>query len=181
MLSSFIRLDLPQRHFFAIEIDDIIDTGFMACSGLRGRINTSDHKPLNAGSVMSSLIMAEADAVVLSKAYEFSESLWNWWIQCVRWQRGQPTYKRNVSILQLYPFHGVLVDIRRWNLYNAWIQSYETVEFDSSMPGVSADRVTLKFDGLPHLEYSIGQLGYGDTMAALQFLETTVGVMGAIF
>ena len=159
MFGTPVRIDLPLEMFFAVEIEGEIDTGFRRVSGLNLDSEEFEIHEVNNLHVVKRPVSAIHKPVTLTKGYTYSDSLWDWYMECINYQKGKPDYRRSSSIVQLYPIKKVLVEIRRWNLFNSRIKRYKTASFDSDSRRDSIQELSIEYDGLPVRPYDFGSLG----------------------
>lgn len=121
-LSNLIRIDHPVTFNFAVEIEGIIDSGFMEVDGLSDSIQ-GQSIPMGGilGPGLFYPLQREVGEILLKKGITFEGSLEQWYTKCLTWQKGDPSPLRDVDIIQLQrlpvgvPYiGGSLIEIKRW-------------------------------------------------------------------
>ena len=125
---------------FHIEIEGIIEAGFLECSGLGMKRKV---EPYNEGGVNSFVHQlpgqVEYDKVKLKRGLAFSQKLWDW---CQEGLHDAKVTRRNVSIIL---FDRAGQEAKRWNLASAYPVGWTGPDLKadtSSFAGVSGS--TLK-------------------------------------
>jgi len=172
------RVDVPLQLNFALEIDGELDVAFESCVGLDSSLNKDEIVQVNSPFLIKRTKGETHNPIVLNKGYAFSDSLWRWYEQTVKWQPGNSGYRRSVSIVQLYPvrklvqsaklsgkiperlqsFRGVdiMVEFKRFNFFKVWPANFKALDFDATAEQRSVQVLSLEYEGLPDRPYDFG-------------------------
>jgi phage tail-like protein len=174
-----VRLDAPLQLNFAVEIDGELDVAFESCVGLDSSLNRDEIKENNSLYPIKRTNGESHSPIILRKGYAFSDSLWRWYEQTVRWQPGDSDYRRSVSIVQLYPFRkisqavgfggkiggmdilsfrgvDIMVESKRFNFLKVWPAAFKALDFNSTSEQRSVLELQLEYAGIPNRPYDFG-------------------------
>lgn len=125
-VGGLYRIDRPTVYNFLVEIDGILDSGFVTCSGVSSRL--SGYKIEQCNQPQPSLIYDryQTAPIKLTKGISWENSLEDWHFQVrnayIGNRGGNDIYRRSVSVIQLYPLPpgipiigGSKIEMRRWH------------------------------------------------------------------
>lgn len=167
VLSNVIRIDYPMLCNFAVEIDGVVDSGFVTCQGLHDRITQYEVKQVNktvADKV--DIYQRQVGQVTLEQGYSYQSGLEEWFYDIAEYNKGQKSPRKNVSIIQLQRMSksvpllgGQLIEVGRHNLWDCSIVDLTFPQFDAdSDDGISILKCVISC-GNNDRPTTFGQLG----------------------
>ena len=128
----------PYKSFrFLVEIDQIVQGGFSACSGFGSTVEVIEYREGGDPATVRKLPgKASYPDITLKWGLTDSRLLYDWHATALG---GKPD-RRNGSIIQL---DDTGVEKVRWNFYNAWATKYDGPDFTGKGNDVSIDTLTI--------------------------------------
>lgn len=166
-LSSIVRIDYPMLCNFAVEVDGIIDAGFVTCQGLHDRLTQYEIREVNRQVPVSiDPYQRQVGSVTLEQGFSFQGQLENWYYNTVDYVRGSKTPRKDVSIIQLQRMSpkipligGQLIEVRRYNLWDCSIVDLTFPQYDAdSGEGISILKCVINCDDYDR-PTTFGELG----------------------
>jgi phage tail-like protein len=97
-----------------------------------------------------------SQSLTLLKGLDFSRYLWNWYQEVLRWTKGRPDYRRNLSIYQISHIHANAGDmpfeVWRWDIAHAWPSEWRGPDLNSMTQEIALESVVLRHAGLSEAE-----------------------------
>ena len=121
-LSGLLRLDHPSEMNFAVELDGVLDAGFVKAEGLFDRATPYEVRSANdQGTTKIYPYQRQVGLVTLEKGLTFRGLMEGWYYDGVNFQKGGESPLKDVSFIQLQripptvPFLGnQLIEVKRW-------------------------------------------------------------------
>lgn len=167
VLSNVVRIDYPMVCNFAVEIDGIVDTGFVTCQGLHDRITQYEVKQVNKTvSDKIDINQRQVGLVTLEQGFSYQGNLEEWYYDIAEYSKGQKSPRKNVSIIQLQRLSdkvpllgGQLIEVRRHNLWDCSLVDLTFPQFDAdSEDGISILKCVVSCESYDR-PTTFGQLG----------------------
>ena len=151
-LGSLVRIDHPMMHEFAVELDGIVDAGFVSAEGLSDRATPFEITSVTSGNKKPIYpYRRQIGKVTLKKGITYQGGLTQWYYDCQGWQVGQASPLKNVDFIQLQrlpksvPFiGGQLVEIRRWSYPKCVCRDLTFPKFSASKDGISMNELIVE-------------------------------------
>lgn len=101
-LSNLMRINHPMTMNFAVQIDGFMDAGFISCEGLHDRATPYEISQCNLPAPVKIYpYKREVGLINLKKGVTFQGKMEQWYYDTVRFEKGDPSPLRDVSIIQL--------------------------------------------------------------------------------
>lgn len=134
----------PYRGYnFKIEIQNVVEGHFAACSGIVIKVNAQSYREGGNSQLTHRIPCAvEYADVTLSYGLTKSMELWKWFMEAVD---GKPC-RRNISIVVLDT--DGQTEGTRWNLFNAWPTQWNGTPLNASGSEVAIESMTFAFESI---------------------------------
>ena len=117
-----VRVNRPTAYKFKVDIDGIADAGFKEAKGLSDRMTPYRITECNEAVDRKIFDQRQVGHITLKKGMTFGGALERWFNETTQFQRGGTDFRRNVSVIQLYPvpegvplIGGTMVEMKRWS------------------------------------------------------------------
>ncbi|MEB3180872.1 MAG: phage tail protein [Nostocaceae cyanobacterium] len=131
------RVDPYRNYRFLVEIDGIVQAGFLECSGLGSSVEVVEYREGGDLTTVRKLRgKVSYPDIMLKWGITDSRELYDWHLTAVNGE----VERKNGSI--------VLLDDRgqekvRWNFFNAWPSKYDAPSFDAKGSDVAIDSLSM--------------------------------------
>jgi len=152
-----LGLEPLTRFQFAVSVEGMVPgarfiAGFREATGLHSVIDVREVKEAGYRGVHSFPRKVPPQEVKLTRGFTFSRYLWHWHLAVVKWMRGMPDYRRNLSIYQLHRLHSFAGDLPfevwRWDFTNAWPSEWIGPDLNSMAEEIAVEAVVLRHAGM---------------------------------
>ncbi len=136
------RVD-PYKNFrFLVEIDNIIQAGFSACSGFGSDVEVVQYREGGDAATVRKLPgKVNYPDITLKWGVTDSRDLYDWHMTAVNGQ----IERKNGSIILLDDTGQEKI---RWNFFDAWASKWDGPDFDAKGNDVAIDTLTISCEGL---------------------------------
>lgn len=135
---GMVRIPRPVSYRFKVDIDGVADAGFQSAKGLSDRMTPYLVTECNEAVNRKIFDQRQVGHITLKKGLTFGGALERWFQETSGFQRGGADFRRDVSIIQLYPIPagipllgGTMVEMRRWYLSKCKIVDITYPDFDA--------------------------------------------------
>lgn len=140
--------NLYKKYLFLIEIDGIAHAGFQSCSGLTMESETIEyHEGGMNRPVAKDAGKVKFEPLTLKRGATDDTDTYTWALLANEAVTGlgapEPTYKRNISIVQK-DRSGVI--LKRWNLTNAWVKKFTAADWDANANEAVIEELVIEYD-----------------------------------
>jgi phage tail-like protein len=134
--------DPYRNHNFKVEIDGITQLGFCEVRPPTASVDVIEYREGGDSSVIRKLSgLRKYSNVTLKWGVTNSRELFDWWKSV---QDGK-VQRRNLSIILLNEEH---LEVKRWNVFNAWPVSYKAPDLNAEGTDVAIEELVLACEGL---------------------------------
>jgi len=151
ILGKINPVDLPPitNFNFVVQVDGMLPgqsivAGFKSISGLTQKIRQTQIRSMGYSYPIKINNGIESSPVTLTRGLTLSRFLSDWWNDTKSWQRGQPDYHRNVTIISLANFKpDIKFQAWTWQLIKAYPVSWDAPELDVDNEQIAIESLTL--------------------------------------
>ena len=168
---DILNLEKLRTNRFAVQIDDTrqdaasgrrrltvprygasVILGFEKVEGLHGQIEIREVREAGFKGMHRFPRRSRHPALRLVRGLAVSRSLWDWFCEVRDWTKGEPDYRRSLSIFMLDSIAtpGGLVDyeVWRWDIYDAWPSEWHGPVLDAVSNSMAVEGVTIQHSGI---------------------------------
>lgn len=132
----------PSARFF-VEIDGVTRARFQQCSGIEMQTEVMEYQEGGLNSFVHKLPgRTKFSNLTLKWGSTDTTDLWDWYLRLAVNKQKKPQ-KKNVSVIQFNPAG---VEVRRWNLVNAYPVKWTGPSFDANSTEVGVETLELAYD-----------------------------------
>lgn len=99
---------------------------------------------------------ARQNAITLVRGMTFSRSFWNWHQEVINWTKGQPDYRRTMSIYMLDQIVKIGMAVKfeawRWDLFQAWPSEWLGPPLKANEEKAAFEAIVIQHSGISEAE-----------------------------